>query len=284
MPELPEVEVLARYLDRVLPGRTVRRLMVHRPRVCRPTSVSAMETALTGTRFLKVTRRGKYLLFTLQRRKSGEVRLLLGHLGMAGRLYLLPPKAASPKHASVEMELDRGRLVLEDPRYFGRVTLDVAPLRRLGPEPLEAEFGVARLAEALGRSRKPVKVRLLDQSALAGVGNIYASEALFRARVSPQRPADQLSVAEVVRLRQALRAVLRAAIAWGSTVPLHWRGRSRRRGQLFYYGLAPGVPDVYEERLRVYDREGEPCPRCAQPICRIEQAGRSTYYCPACQR
>jgi formamidopyrimidine-DNA glycosylase len=146
---------------------------------------------------------------------------------------------------------------------------------------LSAAFTVQVLASALGRSRQAIKVKLLDQTMVAGIGNIYASEALFRARVSPKRSAARLSRAQIVRLRQTIRTVLREAIASGSTLPLNFGGG---RDGLFYFGRAPGTVDYYEERLRVYDRAGRPCVVCGTPIKRIVQAARSTFYCPQCQR
>jgi formamidopyrimidine-DNA glycosylase len=198
-------------------------------------------------------------------------------------MYVLPSKARLPRHAAVVLDLGREKFVFEDTRYFGRLKLDTNALRRLGPEPLEAEFTVKQFAQALGRSRQPVKVKLLDQSLLAGVGNIYASEALFRAGLAPTRPARRLTGAQVKRLWRAVRAVLREAIACGSTVPLNFTGEGASDG-LFYFGRAPGAPDYYEERLRVYDRAGQPCPACGTAIRRRVQAARSTFYCPRCQR
>jgi formamidopyrimidine-DNA glycosylase len=202
---------------------------------------------------------------------------------MTGRMYVLPAKARLPKHAAVVLDLGRDKFVFEDARYFGRLRLDTSALRRLGPEPLGAEFTVNHLAQALGRSRQPIKVKLLDQSLLAGVGNIYASEALFRAGVSPTVQARKLKRVQVKRLWRAVRAVLREAIACGSTVPLNFAGEGARDG-LFYFGRAPGAPDYYEERLRVYDRAGRPCPACGTAIRRRVLASRSTFYCPRCQR
>ncbi len=209
--------------------------------------------------------------------------MLAGHLGMTGRMYVLPAKARLPKHAAVVLSFGREKFVFEDTRYFGRLSLDTSALWRLGPEPLGAEFTVERFGQALGRSRQPIKVKLLDQSLLAGVGNIYASEALFRAGLAPTLPARRLTGAQVKRLWRAVRAVLREAIACGSTVPLNFVGEGARDG-LFYFGRAPGVPDYYEERLRVYDRVGQPCVACGTAIRRRVQAARSTFYCPHCQR
>ncbi len=132
------------------------------------------------------------------------------------------------------------------------------------------------------RSRQAVKIKLLDQTLVAGIGNIYASEALFRARVSPQLASNQLTFAQTERLWGAIRDVLTEAIECGSTVPLNFRGG--KTDGLFYFGRAPETPDFYEERLRVYDRVGKPCPRCRRAIKRIVQAARSTFYCPHCQK
>jgi formamidopyrimidine-DNA glycosylase len=209
--------------------------------------------------------------------------VLLGHLGMTGRMYLLPLHAPLPRHAAVVLHFDRQKLVFEDTRYFGRLTLDTSPLERLGPEPLDGQFSAAVLRAKLNRSRQHIKAKLLDQAIVAGIGNIYASEALFRARISPRTPAGKLRAPRLTRLANAIRAVLNEAIAAGSTVPLNFSGQGKRDG-LFYYGSAPGTPQYYEERLLVYDREKQPCPICRTPIRRITQSARSTYYCPRCQR
>jgi formamidopyrimidine-DNA glycosylase len=222
-------------------------------------------------------------VFRLQQPGRTEPITLVGHLGMTGRMYLLPAKAGLPKHAAVVLDLGGQNFIFEDTRYFGRLTLDDSALARLGPEPLGAAFTAKRFTDALDRSRQAIKVRLLDQSLLAGVGNIYASEALFRAGVAPALPARRLTAAQARRLWRAIRAVLREAIACGSTVPLNYTGQGMRDG-LFYFGGAPGAPDYYEERLRVYDRAGKPCPKCGTAIKRRVQAARSTFYCPWCQR
>ena len=283
VPELPEVEVLVRHLAPLLEGRTVRAVQVRRAKMVAPGSIRTFTRTLLGAKFCGLARRGKYLLFQLRRAKRAEPLILTGHLGMTGRMYLLPARAQLPRHAAVVLNLGRDNFVFEDTRYFGRLTLDPAPLGKLGPEPLGPEFTVNRFADALRRSRQPIKVKLLDQSLLAGVGNIYASEALFRAGIAPTLPARQLPLARVKQLRRAIRAVLREAIACGSTVPLNYSGQGKRDG-LFYFGRAPGAPDYYEERLRVYDRAGRPCVNCGTPIQRRVQATRSTFYCPRCQR
>jgi formamidopyrimidine-DNA glycosylase len=161
--------------------------------------------------------------------------------------------------------------------------LDTSALSRLGPEPLDPGFTLQRFRQSLQRSRQAIKVRLLDQATVAGIGNIYASESLFRARIHPARQADQLHPTDVASLRRALRRVLREAIAQGSTLPLNWTGQGTQ-DRLFYYGRHPETSGHYEERLRVYDRANQPCPRCRTLLCRLVQAARGTFFCPACQR
>ena len=283
MPELPEVEVLVRHLGPLLQGQIIRGVRVRRAKVVAPVSIPRFTQVLRGATFRGLTRRGKYLLFKLQKPEQAEPLVLMGHLGMTGRIYLVPANTLLPRHAAVVLSLGRKDFVFEDTRYFGHLTLDTSALARLGPEPLGEEFTVAGFAKGLSRSRQPIKVKLLDQSLLAGVGNIYASEALFRARITPTLPARKLTAPQVRRLWRAVRTVLREAIDCGSTVPLNYAGTGVRDG-LFYFGRAPGAPDFYEERLRVYDRAGRPCPKCGRPIRRRVQAARSTFYCPRCQR
>src|SRR5208283_2591535 len=275
-------EVLARHLRPLIRGRTIRGVNVQRAKVLRPTSLRVFRKTLQGAKFTGVTRRGKYLLFQLRLRSNREPMTLLGHLGMTGRIYLARKNERLPGHAAVVLDLGGENLIYEDTRYFGRLTLDVSAVKKLGPEPLADGFDRAAFARSLKRSRQAIKVRLLDQTLVAGIGNIYASEALFRARISPRLPARKLTVAQVKRLWRAIREILGEAIAHGSTVPLNFGGNSS--DGLFYFGRAPGAPDYYEERLRVYDREGRPCYRCRSLIRRIQQAGRSTFYCPGCQQ
>lgn len=282
MPELPEVEVLARHLRPLIRGKTIRAVNVRRAQVLLPTSPRKFRRTLLGATFTGLSRRGKYLRFKLRTKADGPPISLLGHLGMTGRIFLAQKNRPWPKHAVVVFDLGGCNLVYQDTRYFGRLTLDTSAVTRLGPEPLDDEFGVETFAESLKRSRQAIKVRLLDQRLVAGIGNLYASEALFRARLSPRLAANKLTRAQVRRLRLAIRAVLAEAIKWGSTVPLNSGGN--KSDGLFYFGRAPGAPDFYEERLRVYDREAQPCPRCRHPIKRITQAARSTFYCPHCQR
>ena len=282
MPELPEVEVLVRHLGPLLQNRIVRDVHVRRTKVLAPTSTRKFTQALRGARFTGLSRRGKYLLFALRPAGGSGQLLLIGHLGMTGRMYLLPAKGTLPKHAAVVLDLGRTKFVFEDTRYFGRLTLDNRAVNKLGPEPLDGRFTAASFGETLKRSGQAIKIKLLDQSLVAGVGNIYASEALFRAGISPRTAARRLRPARVIALWRAIREVLAEAIECGSTVPLDYAGTGRRDG-LFYFGQAPGTPDYYAERLRVYDRAGQPCVNCGTAIKRLVQAARSTFYCPACQ-
>jgi formamidopyrimidine-DNA glycosylase len=230
---------------------------------------------------VSLVRRAKYLSFTF-RRDDGRTFLLIGHLGMTGRMFLQPADAPLPKHTAVVLDLDEENFVFEDTRYFGRFTLDTSMQERLGPEPLGDGFSFEYFTRALKRSAQAIKVKLLDQSLVAGLGNIYACESLFHARVSPRLAARKLTKAQRERLRGALRKTLADAIHFGSSMPLDWPGAGELDG-LFYYGRAAGARGQ-QEPLRVYDREGQPCPVCQTPIRRIVQAARSTFYCPRCQQ
>jgi len=281
MPELPEVEVLVRHLRPLVQGRTIRDVEVRRARVLLPTPVKELRRTLAGARITKLSRRGKYLLFEVQPQRGDDLIMVLGHLGMTGRMFVVRKNTPLPKHAAVVLSFGRERFIYEDTRYFGRLTLDASAIESLGPEPLESEFTCEHLASALKRSQQAIKVKLLDQSLVAGVGNIYASEALFRARISPRLAACRLTRAQVKELWRAIRVVLAAAIQRGSTIPLSLSGHGK--DGLFYFGRAPGTPDFYEESLRVYDRKDQPCVRCKTPIKRIVQGARSTFFCPQCQ-
>ncbi len=281
MPELPEVEVLARYLDSLLKGRVIRHVKVHRAKSIRPTIDGTFSKRLTGSRILGVGRRAKFLLFHL-RKGDKEPYILLGHLGMTGRMYVQRAGRDLPKHTAVSFRLNRGEFVFEDTRYFGRMTLEVDVMNKLGPEPLREGFNGEILFEALRNCRQAIKPKLLDQTLLAGVGNIYASEALWYARISPRKIARRLTRAHCEALAVSIVKVLTEAIKQGSTVPLDFSGDGDGDG-LFYYG-SQDKEGEYEERLMVYGWEGEPCERCGVSIRKIVQSARSTYYCPECQR
>lgn len=284
MPELPEVEVLVRHLRPLLRGKKIRAVQIRRERVIRPTPASKLKQTLCGATFGEVSRRGKFILFKLRAPRTKASITLVGHLGMTGRMFLARKSEPLPKHAAVVLDLGREQFIYEDQRYFGKLSLDASSMARMGPEPLEDEFTAKAFTAALAGSKRAIKVRLLDQDLIAGVGNIYASEALHRARIKPQLAAGKLRPPQVRALWRAIRQVLAEAIRFGSTIPLHHGSAARRKDGLFYYGRAEGAVDYYEERLRVYDRAGQPCRRCKTDIRRIVQAARSTYYCPGCQR
>ena len=282
MPELPEVEVLVRHLDPLLRGRTINRVIVRRAKSLRGVTPAGFKRVLSGARFGPLSRRGKYLLFELQRPGKLQPTVLIGHLGMTGRMFLSPREAQLPKHFVVAIELGRQKFVFEDPRYFGGFTLNPKPVAALGPEPLSDQFTPRNLGAGLERSRQAIKVKLLDQSLVAGIGNIYACEALFRARLSPWYPSNRLRPAQVKALWRAIRSTLGEAVRGGSTLTLNFSGTGERTG-LFYFGRAPGSAESYQERLRVYGREGQPCVRCGTLIRRITQGARSSFFCPQCQ-
>jgi formamidopyrimidine-DNA glycosylase len=282
VPELPEVEVLARHLRPLLRGKIIRAIEVRREKVLRPTSLARFKKSLLGAKFLNLERRGKYLLFELRPKNWRGKFYLLGHLGMTGKMFLAAKKEPLPKHAAVILDFCKNRFIYEDTRYFGRFTLDISTVEKLGPEPWDKKFLPEFFQQQLKKSRQPIKVKLLDQSLIAGVGNIYASEALFRAGISPRRAATKITRPEAARLLAAIREVLTEAVDCGSTVPLNFT--AGKTDGLFYFGRAADAIDYYEERLRVYDRAGKPCWNCGEPIKRIVQAARSTFFCPACQK
>lgn len=272
MPELPEVETLAREFRSVLIGRQIAGVRVGWARIIAAPDPVAFVHQLSGRRICEVARRGKWLLFGLD---SGH--WLLMHLRMSGRLILEATDAPlDDPHTRVVLYLDGGeRLRFSDPRKFGRMALTDDPgkiLGDLGPEPLDPALTAERLREMLCARRARLKPLLMDQRFLAGLGNIYADEVLWEAGLHPLRPSDTLSEEEVRRLHRAIQCVLEAAIArQGTTLP------DQR------YVLPDGRPGEFAPHLAVYGREGEPCPRCRTPIIRIPLGGRSTHFCPRCQ-
>ncbi len=273
MPELPEVETVRRQLESALRGSRIVGVEVLLHRLVRYPSCPAYRRGLKGKTVMAVGRRGKYLLLHLD---GGRV--LVFHLGMTGSLRFNAPGEPRPRHTHLVFRLEDGReLLYVDPRTFGETALlregDHRPLpglNRLGPEPLEEAFTPQELRRAL-RGKCRVKAALLDQSRLAGMGNIYADEALHRAGIHPLRRVDGLSPPEVERLHRAIREVLREAVdRGGSSVSDYVDTRGERGG--------------FQDSHRVYRRAGEPCPRCGETIAREKVAGRSTYFCPRCQR
>ena len=279
MPELPEVETVMRGLRARLEGRVIVRALVNRPdmRWAFPPGLAAR---LTGARVTGFRRRAKYILMRLD---GGDSVLL--HLGMSGRMVLGPANPNSvTAHEHVVLQTDDGwRVGFVDPRRFGSV--DLVPtaaedshrlLAGLGPEPLDAAFSTRVLAAALAGKRTPVKAALLDQRLVAGLGNIYVCEALFRARLAPDRQAAMVPRAGVARLVAAIKATLTEAIAAG--------GSSLRD-----YVQPDGELGYFQHAWKVYGREGQPCERCPGPpacsgVARMVQSARSTFHCPRTQR
>ncbi len=276
MPELPEVEIAARNLRRWALGRRIDRAESdpRASRIFRPASPRAVAGALGGARVAAISRHGKHLLVSLEKR--GEPLGLLSHLGMTGKWVRRTPGEPPPPHSRARLLLDDGAVLhFNDPRLFGRLRLvpearfdEVPEVAALGPDPLEEGIDPRRLAGALSRIRRPVKVALLDQRLVPGVGNIHASEALFRARIDPRRAASSLSAAAVGRLARSILASFRETV-------------SLEDGPEITYVEEPGA----ENPFLVYGREGERCPRCRRAaLRRIVQAQRSTFFCPRCQR
>jgi formamidopyrimidine-DNA glycosylase len=279
MPELPEVETVMRGLQARLEGRRIIHAVANRPDLRWPMPLGLVKR-LTGARVTGFRRRGKYMLMRLE----GGWSVLL-HLGMSGRMLLGPSRPNTETlHEHLVMETDDGwRVGFVDPRRFGSV--DLVPtgeedqhklLAGLGPEPLDPGFTAASLSESLAGKRTPVKAALLDQKIVAGLGNIYVCEALFRAGISPTRSAHTVPGARAARLVTAIKATLTEAIAAGGS---SLRDYVQTNGELGYF----------QHAWKVYGREGEPCEQCPGPpgcggVKRIVQSGRSTFYCSRVQR
>jgi formamidopyrimidine-DNA glycosylase len=275
MPELPEVESTRRHITGGIVGRTVAEAIVGRPRTVRHNFRPAdVVERLTGRTVAAVGRHGKFLMIPV----SGDLTMVI-HLGMSGRLRLTGPEESLDAHTNfVARFTDGTELRFVDPRTFGFVAvytdeeLAESSVSQLGPDALDALPTTRRLGQRLAGRSAPIKALLLDQRLIAGLGNIYADEVLFRAGVRPTRPAGQLGADEVAALRRAIRPVLLAGIAAGGT----------SLDDLAYL-LPDGRAGDYLERLRVYGREGEPCRRCRTPIERTVVAQRSSHFCPRCQ-
>ncbi|HXD31783.1 MAG TPA: bifunctional DNA-formamidopyrimidine glycosylase/DNA-(apurinic or apyrimidinic site) lyase [Pyrinomonadaceae bacterium] len=275
MPELPEVEHVVRALRANITGRKIISAQLKLARIAPEVSSAQFNRKLRGARIDGVDRRGKYILIQLDNRK-----VLLTHLRMTGKFVALTVDQDLPPHAHVIFYLDdERRLVFCDMRQFGRMLVvatsklqETRQLAELAPEPLSEEFSVDYLRDTLRGSRRPIKHLLLDQTKVLGLGNIYAAEALFFARINPFAIPAKLSKQRVDNLHAAIKKILSEAIEGGSTlrIDLEDSGSS-------YIGTS-------ERFWRVYEREGEPCVNCGTKIRRVTQAGRSTYYCPKCQR
>ena len=274
MPELPEVEIAARNLRRWAAGRTITRAEADPGAryVFRPSTPEAFAREIAGARVVELRRIGKQVLITLER--AGAPLGLLVHLGMTGKWLRRAAADDPPRYSRARLHLDDGAVLhLVDLRLFGRLRLvpgarfdEIPEVVELGPDPLEHGIDVDRLVAALARSKLPVKVRIMDQAILPGVGNIVASEACFRARLDPRRRSSSLSREEVARLAAAVLDVVNETLA-------------REDGPEIAY-----VEEGAENPFLVYAREGERCPRCRRAaIERVVQAQRSTFFCPRCQ-
>lgn len=274
MPELPEVETYVRELAPALAGRQVLHAQVTWPRIIAAPDVAAFQAQIVGQRFAHFDRRGKYMLLGLT---SGAT--LIVHLRMTGHLLLQPANQPPDKHTHVVLGLDNGQMLhYQDARKFGRLWLvnnPAAVLDNLGPEPLSEHFTVSEFAVRLAQRSTPIKALLLDQTVVAGVGNIYADEALFLAGLYPMRPANSLQTEEIKRLHEAILHVLTSAI-------LH-HGSSLGASGLQNYQRPNGEAGAFQDKHQVYHRSGKPCYRCGEPIVRIVIAQRSTHFCPSCQ-
>ena len=276
MPELPEVELVARSLGRLVTGRRIVAAKLVRDKLAPETSPRVFARSLRGALISKVGRRGKHILMRLD-----NERVLITHLRMTGRFLYLPKAAPLPKHTHAIFQLDdERRLIFTDQRHFGMMKIvpeaelsETKELRLLAPEPFSDEFTPAYLCASLSRSRRTLKETLLDQKRVLGLGNIYAAEVMFKARINPFAIAAEVTKGRVSRLHRAILEVLYESLAHGSTMNVDPENIDGS-----YYGGS------YEGHWRVYDREGEPCPACKASIRRISHAGRSTFFCPRCQR
>jgi len=280
MPELPEVETVRSGLAPIMQGQTIRRAQINRPNL-RFAFPQDFCQRLTGTQVLNLRRRAKYLLIDLSSEET-----LIAHLGMSGRFSIVPPGEAppgdtKPAHDHVEWCLSNGhRILYNDPRRFGFMDLcNSADLENskflagLGPEPLGNAFNAAWLAEQFTGKARPVKTALLDQHVVAGLGNIYVCEALYRAGIHPKTLIKTIGPKRRARLLVCIREVISDAIAAGGST-------------LRDYAAADGALGYFQHRFAVYGREGEPCAReaCTGTVARMVQSGRSSFYCPKCQR
>ena len=275
MPELPEVETVARLLRPDVIGRRIEGSSVRWARTLGGLPSARFGRKVRGCTITGVTRRAKYLLFPLAR-DGADAGVLVGHLRMTGRMEVVPENAAPSPWLRVRLRLSDARaLDFIDVRKFGRFTYaaqaqDVLPA--LGPEPLGPDFTAAWLRTALGARNRQIKPLLLDQSFLAGLGNIYVDESLFTARIHPLQPARRVSARKIGVLHAAIQDTLREAI--------------EREGSSFdtFYRTPAGQPGSYQAQFQVYGRDGRPCRRCGRTIQRIVVGQRGTHVCTACQR
>jgi formamidopyrimidine-DNA glycosylase len=268
VPELPEVETVANGLNKRIAGDVIESIWITElPQLFRKQSPAEIAAALEGAKIANVRRVAKHIVFDLWR--SDAKRQWIVHLGMTGNLLVVRPEEPIAKHTHVIAKLRSGReLRFIDPRRFGKLSLH-EDFAGPGTEPLT--IGLEEFAALFRKRKLPIKAALLNQKLLHGVGNIYADEALFRAHIRPRRRAGTLKRDELKLLRASLIKVLKEAIAEGGT-------------SISDYVDADGIQGLFETKLRAYGRTGLPCLRCKTPIKRIVVGGRSTHYCPKCQR
>jgi formamidopyrimidine-DNA glycosylase len=275
MPELPEVETVANHLRKLVTGARIVSATLLRARLAPHSSAESFAAMLLNASIERIHRRGKHILIDLDNRRT-----LMVHLRMSGRFMLLAEETDEPKFTHARFELDNGKkLLFQDQRHFGFMRIidsteifAAKELVKLAPEPFSDKFTADYLKATATSSSRSIKEFLLDQTKVCGVGNIYASEAMFLARVSPRMKAGKLSRPKAVRLHQSIKDVLSETLALGATMPI------------IPENIGGSIYGDSDNGWRVYGREGEPCPSCSQPIIRIAQAGRSTFYCGKCQR
>lgn len=276
MPELPEVELVAKSLDVLIKGRKIIAAELLRERLAPEVNPSIFGETLGSSTINFIHRRGKHILIDVD---NGHT--LITHLRMSGRFMLLPLERENPKFSHAVFHLDNEtRLVFQDQRHFGMMKIvktrdlhEVKELKKLAPEPFSEEFSLSYFRNTLKTSKKSIKEFLLDQTKVCGLGNIYASEALFLANINPQKSAYKLSIKKAATLHEKIREVLEVAIAQGSTLNVDPENIDGS-----YHNAEA------ETRWLVYDRENLPCTHCRTPIIRLKQGGRSTYFCENCQR
>ncbi len=273
MPELPEVEIVARNLRKTIAGKQIEEVCLSGKALRRPVP-GDFATKLKGKTIREITRRGKYLIVEMEPHTYWLI-----HLGMSGRLLYLPKPSERPPHTHAAIRFaDGGELQYRDPRRFGLMSVceaagivDIPEIQALGCDPLSSDFNSKWLCKELKQSRREIKAFLLDQHLIAGLGNIYVCEALFRCGLHPSMRCNRITNAQAAALADGIQSVLRAAIS--------------HRGTSFSDFLdSDGRPGGHQGFLQVFQKEGEKCRRCGAIIRRIRQGNRSSYYCPCCQK
>lgn len=272
MPELPEVETVRRGLEKLILGKKISNIEIHYPKMIK-TDLEQFQKEMSGQVIQTMRRRGKYLLFYL------TDKILISHLRMEGKYFYYPDQVPERKHAHVFIQFeDGGTLVYEDVRKFGTMELLALELleayfvsKKLGPEPTKQDFDFENFIAALKKSKKPIKSHLLDQTLVAGLGNIYVDEVLWRAQIHPTRPSQNLTRAEATAIHNQTISVLGQAVEKGGST-------------IRTYTNAFGEDGTMQEFHQVYDKAGQACSRCGSIIEKIQLGGRGTHFCPKCQR